>query len=123
MQRRDIKRIVRKELNEFSYDVPSPGTTIGVPWSEDKVKSYLPSLKAALVEPYIERFLVCDTIEDIQANPPITAEYWVVAEAEHYIEFFDPYRQEFGLAERDHRSSELRTTGVRGGLVGVFCAM
>jgi hypothetical protein len=119
----DVARIVRKELEEFTYEVPPPGTTVGVPWSEEKVRSYLPKLRAALVEPYVELFQVRDTYEETQVEPPITADYWVVAEAEHYIEFFDPDRKDFGLAERVGQGGTLRTIGVRGDLVGVFCAM
>src|SRR5690606_5538530 len=121
MQSSDVARIVRSELDGYSYEASPSGSTVGVPWSEEKVRSYLPRLEAALVDPYLQDFFIRDTWEQVQANPSITAEYWVVAEAEFYIVYFDAQEGLFGLAEYGVGSAAPHTINVRGDLVGVFC--
>jgi len=118
----EVERIVHTELDGFVYEPTEPGTTVGVPWSEEKIRSYLPKLRAALIKPYRQRFAVRDTWEQIHASVPIFKEYWVVAQTNHYIQFFDPTTNEFGLAQPSDRGAPV-TIGVRGDLVGVFCAM
>jgi hypothetical protein len=119
----DVERLVNAEIDGFVHEQPAPGSTIGVPWSEQKVLSYLPKLRAALVKPYQQRFVLGDTWAQIQATSPELAEYWVIAESDPYIEFFDPLKNEFGLANRSVDGGVPVTIGVRGDLVGVFCAM
>jgi hypothetical protein len=119
----DIERMVDAEIQGFVHEPPAPGTTVGVPWSEDKVRSYLPKLRAALVKPYQQRFVLRDTPMQIRGTAPSFEEYWVVAETSGYIEFFDASRKEFGLAMRSANGGVPSTIGVRGDLVGVFCAM
>lgn len=111
------------EIDGFRYEPPATGTTVGMPWSEDKVLSYIPQLRAALVTPYRRRFVLRDTSAQIRAAPPMFADYWVVAETDGYIEFFDPSTNEYGLAVPPSSGDVPVTIGVRGDLVGVFCAM
>ena len=122
MNASDVQCIVTSEVEGFTYEPTAPGSTVGVPWSEEKVRSHLPKLRAALVKPYLRRFVLRDTWEQ-HASVPILAEYWVVAETDSYIEFFDPAKKEFGLASSSSSGEAARTIGVRGDLVGVFCAM
>ena len=123
MKASDIERIVNAAIDGFVYEPIAQGSTVGIPWSEDKVRSYLPRLRAALVKPYQRRFLLRDTYEQIRAAMPTFTEYWVVAVTDHHIEFFDPAANEFGLANQSLDGEVPATIGVRGDLIGVFCAM
>lgn len=123
MDRAAISELVRQELANYRYDSPPPGTTIGVPWPESKILSYLEQLKACLVEPYPQRFELRDTVSQIDAAEPAHADYWVVAESSEYVEWFDPQSGEYGLGVRAAGRDFPVTIGVRGDLVGVFCAM
>ena len=55
-----------------------------------------PKLRAALVKPYQLRFVLRDTPAELRAASRVIAEYWVVAQTDDYIEFFDPLSKEFG---------------------------
>src|SRR4051794_40622769 len=121
MNSNDIERRVRSDIDDYRYFAPRPGSTVGVPWSEEKVRSYIAKLERALVEPVLQRFVVRDTYEQMQRDPPLVEAYWIVARTGMYIEFFDPEGDEYGLAQ-DGGVLPV-TIGVRGDLVGVFCAM
>ena len=58
----------------------------------------------------------------LSARVPAHADVWVVAEFGHYRLFFDSDAGEFGLAQMSKHSDEYITIGVRGDLVGVYCA-
>jgi hypothetical protein len=49
MDRGAVSSLVRDTLAGYRYDVPLPGSTIGVPLSAEKVSGYVAKLKAALV--------------------------------------------------------------------------
>ncbi|PPC82142.1 MAG: hypothetical protein CTY38_07145 [Methylotenera sp.] len=99
-------------------------TTLGEAWSEDKVASYIPKLKAALVEPYLQQMELSETYAHITSGKPKYAEYWIIAEEGGYFEWFDPSTEEFGLAQRSTIDNEkFLSIGVRGDLVGVYCAI
>jgi len=119
----EISNIVARELAGYVYETPQPGTTFGVPWSEEKVRGYIVQLNAALVMPFLQMFTLRETVSQIDAVPPETAEYWVVAVSPGYVEFYDSRSGEFGLATEGHADGLPVTIGVRGDLVGVFCAM
>jgi hypothetical protein len=53
----------------------------------------------------------------------MTADYWVVAQSPGYLQFYDQVNAEFGLAVEAASEKSPVTIGVRGDLVGVFCAM
>jgi hypothetical protein len=46
-----------------------------------------------------------------------------VAQSPGYLQFYDPLSGEFGLAVETEPGEQPVTIGVRGDLVGVFCAM
>jgi hypothetical protein len=123
MNPQQVKDFVAATLRRYHYEAPAPGTTFGTPWSTDKVAAHIEQLRAALVQPYIQEFVLADTWEQIDAPHDHLVHYWVVAETEAYCEFYDPSSGEFGLAEPIKPSGTPRTVGVRGDLVGVFCAM
>ena len=117
-----IEKMVQHDLVAFEAAPPKPGPTVGIPWSTFKVQESIAALRASLVTPYSQRFVVKDTGEQMRMSPPQTASYWVVAEAEPFLEFYDPETREYGLAMRS-RDGIPQTIGVRGDLIGVFGAM
>jgi len=123
MTSEEIKKIVDKDLDSFEYIAPEPGATYGEPWSEEKVMSYLPKLKAALVEPYFQKFLLKETYEQAEEGHNEYASYWVIAEEDPYYQWYDPDTNEYGLAQKSALDDQLVSIGVRGDLVGVYCAM
>jgi hypothetical protein len=95
-----------------------------VPWSSEKVQTYVEKLKAALVEPHLERFELQETYEQCKAAIPSYAEYWVVARGNgEYVEWFDPASGDFGLGLTQGDTGRLVSIGSRGDLVGVYCSM
>ena len=119
----EIAALVAKELTKFRYEVPPTESTLGTPWSESKVDAYVEQLRAALVSPHLRTFVLRDTKREIDAAVPVTASYWVVAQSPGYLQFYDPGSGEFGLACEAAAGEMPVTIGVRGDLVGVFCAM
>ena len=120
MNSEDISEIVEKELGSYAYGAPEPGTTLGEPWSEEKVLSYIPELRKALVKPYLQRFRLSETSEQFKTQ--VFEDYWIVAVESGYIQWYDPKSQEFGLGT-ESADGEFTSIGVRGDLVGVYCAM
>ncbi len=124
MHRTAVSALVRETLAGFHYEPPPPGTTIGVPWSAEKVYGYVEKLKSALVDPYLQRFELREAYEQAGQSEPSYAELWVVAEGDGgYLEWYDPATGDFGLGIRQEGSPTPISIGVRGDLVGVFCAM
>ncbi len=120
MNSEDIRKIIDAELSSYAYEEPEPGTTYGKPWTEEKVLSYIPKLKKALVKPYLQRFRLNESKEHFENE--VFADYWVVAIDGGYIQWFDPESNEYGLGTETDKG-ELISIGVRGDLVGVYCAM
>ncbi len=77
-----VAALVRKQIDECGYEETPRGTTIGVPSSEEKERSYRLKLEKALVFPYLQTFTLRDTFEQMSQSPPDVTEYWVVAETE-----------------------------------------
>ena len=116
----EIERIVARELESYSYEKPAPEATIGVAWSEEKVLSYIPKLKKALVTPRLRQFRVTTDAE--YRGTETFEDYWIVAEDHGYVQWYDPKSNEFGLGE-ESAGGGFSSIGVRGDLVGVYCAM
>lgn len=122
MTSEQVQSLVAETLEQFVYQPPPPGSTIGVPWSAEKVLQYRDRLRGALVKPSLKRVLMRDTVDQIRSHVPAHADVWVVAEFSCYWLFFDADAKEFGLAQKSKQSDEYVTIGVRGDLVGVYCA-
>ncbi len=115
--------LIRDTLTSYHYVPPPPGSTIGVPWSAEKVYGYVVKLRAALVEPYVQRFELRETYEQAGQSEPTYAEFWVVAKGDGgYLEWYDPATGEYGLGIQQGSETPV-SIGVRGDLVGVYCAM
>lgn len=119
----NIVKLVSESLTRYRYEPASPGTTIGVPWSAEKEATYVELLKQSLVPPRLESFILAETYEQCTALTPTRADYWIVAERGGYVEWYDPATNEFGLGQMSTKGLGLVSIGVRGDLVGVFCAM
>jgi hypothetical protein len=123
MDRSAVSSLVRDMLAGYRSEPSAAGNTIGVPWPAENVSTYLEALHAALVEPYLQRFELRETSEQIGQAQPSYAEYWVRAEGGGYLEWYDPATGEFGLGLRGEGAATPVSIGVRGDLVGVFCGM
>ena len=121
MNSNEIKELIETELSDYKATQPKEGSTIGEPWSNDKVMSYIPKLRAALVEPYLQKMLLEETYEQIKSKNDEYANYWVIAEDGGYYQWYEPETKEYGLAQNNN--NQFVSIGVRGDLVGVYCAM
>lgn len=119
----DIAALVAALIDHHQYEPPALGSTVGVPWSAEKVATHVALLKQSIVPPRLESFVLSETYEQISASTRAIAKYWVVAECEDCVEWYDPSTKEFGLGQRSSDGSGLVSIGVRGDLIGVFCAM
>jgi hypothetical protein len=117
----DISAIVVAEIDH--YQPQGSDSTVGVPWSERKVAAHVEMLKQCLVPPRLESFTLAENYEQVTSKVQTNAEYWVVAEHGGYVEWYDPGANEFGLGKPSTNGTSLVSIGVRGDLVGVFCAM
>jgi len=123
MDRELVSDLVRDALVSYCYDATPPGSTKGVPWSAERVKSNIERLKVALVVPYLESFELRESYEQVSQKQKSYAEFWVVAKIGSYLEWYDPGTGEFGLGQRLEGSLIPVSIGVRGDLVRVFCAI
>jgi hypothetical protein len=117
-----IQKLIRATLAGYRYEPPPPGSTTGVPWSADKALASVERLRGRLVEPYLQRFELRETYSQCVGGEPAFADFWVVAESPGYLLWFDPAAREFGLGQQIEGRSLPVSIGVRGDLVGVFCA-
>lgn len=117
-----VQALVHQELASFEPARPDADTTVGIVWSADKIRAQIAALKAALVTPCLQRFVLKDTGPQMGASPPIEMDCWIVAIADGFLLFYDPEADDFGLACRPANGALPETIGVRGDLVGVFCA-
>ena len=123
MDRQSLSILIRDTLASYHYVPPPPGSTIGVPWTADKICEYVEKLRRALVEPYIQRFEMRETYEHAGQAQPTYADFWVIATGNGgYLEWYDPATGEFGLGIQQGSETPV-SIGVCGDLVGVFCAM
>ncbi len=119
----EIAKIIADELAQFRHKPVITGATSGIPWSEEKVMSYVNKLRHCLVEPYKQKFLLRETYEQAKNQEGDYAEYWVIAEEGGYLEWYDPDTKEFGLGKRHKNIDVPVSIGIRGDLVGVYCAI
>jgi hypothetical protein len=117
-----VHALVQDELASFKPATPPRGSTVGIPWPADRLCAQVAELRAALVTPYLQRFVLKDTGPQVKASPPILEDYWVVAVADDFLLFFDPKAKRFGLACTPSNGALPQTIGVRGDLIGTFCA-
>jgi hypothetical protein len=122
MNSEHVQAIVGRALSTWRAPEVTPGSTAGVPWTEERYRAEIAGLQAAIVAPYKQRFLLDETYEHAIASEKSEAEYWVVAATPDTLVWFDETTGDFGLGRPAPSHSLPRSIGVRGDLVGSFCA-
>ncbi len=98
MDKKALLTLIHETLAGYRYEPPPTGSTIGAPWSAERVNAYVEKLRAALVEPYVQRFELREIYDQVGQSEPSYADFWVVAESgAGYLEWYDPATGEFGL--------------------------
>lgn len=123
MNKEELQQYCVQELAEYEYSVSEDA--LGNPWPTEKVEAQLKECAAAIVEPYQKLIVLRDTLEQIKAMPPILCEVWVVADDKKgSIVFYDPKREEFGLAQYSPGTEPdiASSINVNGDFVGTFMA-
>lgn len=118
----DVRAIVDGELAAWQPPVVEPGTTHGVPWTAEGYRADIERLRAALVAPYKQRFEVRETDDPERQRVEGEAEYWIVAETTGMYLWYDETTAEFGVAEPGVAGALPTSIGLRGDIVGSFCA-
>ena len=117
----DLQRLVLDEMQKYlqGFEAPLPGTTLGTPWSRDKVAAELETMRTLLVAPYEATYL-CGDPPDALKNTESQKKGWVVA-ADGSYKLFDPEAGDFVLV---HASQEgtLASWGIRGDASSTFLA-
>jgi len=122
MNPRDITKVISREIDSFEYVEPKDAS-VGKPFSNDKMQTYLSRLNNSLVTPYEQEFFLRDTYDQMTLPVPSIVTYWVVAKNDNYLLFYDHNNHEFGLGTEGVSREFPSTIGVRGDLVGVFVAI
>ncbi|MGH7626460.1 MAG: hypothetical protein ACREOJ_14220 [Gemmatimonadaceae bacterium] len=122
MTSEDVKAIVARELATWRPPVVEPGTTIGIPWTPERYRPEIERLRAALVTPYEQRFALHETDDPEPRRVEGQAVYWVVASTGDMYLWYDEATDEFGVGEPSREGALPRSIGLRGDIVGSFCA-
>jgi hypothetical protein len=117
----ELKRRLTAEMAAYleSYVEPAPGTTIGIPWSKDKIATEIDQMKVCLVEPFAAEY----KNNDEPGQEPTRRSCWVVATDDTYGLVFDLIADEYVLVSRSSSSaSNWASFGIRGDAVSTFLA-
>ena len=107
----DVASLVRQQLENYKYPLTT-ATTLGKPWSLEKIDSELASLRSALVLPS-QRLL----LDHKQREQTV----WLVAADSKAAVYFDQNGKEFGLGFLTPEGT-IEDSNVRGDLVSTFMA-
>ena len=117
----ELKRRLTDEMAAYleSYVEPAPGTTVGIPWSKDKIAAEIDQMKVCLVEPFAAEY----KNNDERGQDPQRLKCWVVATDDTYGLAFDPMANEYVLVSRSSSfASDWASFGIRGDAVSTFLA-
>ena len=75
----ELQHLVLDEMQKYlqAFEAPTPGTTLGTPWSRDKVAAELETMRALLVTPY-ETSYVCGDPPNALKHTQSRKKGWVV---------------------------------------------
>jgi hypothetical protein len=122
MTSKEIEAIVARELAAWQPPVAQPGTTVGVPWPAERYGPEIDRLRAALVSPYRQSFVLRESdvpeVERVESE----ATYWVIADTGQMYVWYDDATSEFGVGEPGLDGALPVSVGLRGDIVGSFCA-
>lgn len=123
MEPSSLKRFVLEDMQRFfnEYELPPTGTTVGQPWSKERVALELGKMQLCVVDPSLVECKVMDTLEEMNANPPVRRQCWLVAIDGDYGLLFDPVANDFALAGNSAEHG-WATFGIRGDAVTTFLA-
>ena len=122
MNSEDVKAIVDRELTAWQPPVVEPGTTVGIPWAPERYRPEIDRLRAALVTPYEQRFELQETDDPERKHVGGEMVYWVVAATGDMYLWYDEATAEFGVGEPGREGALPISIGLRGDIVGAFCA-
>ena len=117
-----VKALVARELAAWQAPVTQPGSTHGVAWTAEEYRGPLDRLRAALVAPYEHRFVLRETDDPERRRVSGEAVYWVVAQTGEMFLWYDEATNEFGVGEPSGEGVTPVSIGLRGDMVGAFCA-
>lgn len=118
----DVRAIVARELATWRPPVVEPGTTHGMPWTAERYRPEIERLRSALVTPYEQRFELRETDDPERERVGGEAVYWVVAATGEMYLWYDEATAEFGVGEPGREGALPMSIGLRGDIVGSFCA-
>ena len=121
MTSEDVQAIVVRELAAWQAPVAEPGETVGIPWTAEQYAPEVERLRASLVTPY-KRFVLRETDDSERRHVVGEAEYWVVAATEEMYLWYDETAGDFGAGEPRPGGALPTSVGLRGDIVGSFCA-
>lgn len=119
---KSIADLVRSDIQCYpARERPSPGSTVGIPWSDEKIAEELVKMCEALVQPFYVAVEIRDTFDQVQATDGPRRTCVVVADDKHGMKLiYDPVECDFALVQECRAG--LVTFGVRGDPVGCFLA-
>ena len=118
----DVKAIVAQSLAAWRPPDVAPGTTVGVPWTAERYAPKVERLRAALVTPYAQRFALREYDDPERTRIAGEVVYWVVAATGDMYLWYDEATGEFGVGEPGPAGALPTSIGLRGDVVGSFCA-
>lgn len=118
-----LKQFILDDMERYyaTYELPLPGTTVGVPWSKQQVAAELDRMRPCLIEPFLVKCAVRDTFDEANVTDPERRQCWLVAVDGDYGLLFDPIANDFALAASS-TAEEWTTFGIRGDAVTTFLA-
>ena len=122
MTSEDVQAIVTRSLAARHPPDVEPEATVGVPWSAERYGPEIERLRASLVTPYQQRFELREHDDPEGRRVSAEAVYWVVAATGEMYLWYDETTGDFGVGEPGPEGTLPASIGLRGDLVGSFCA-
>jgi hypothetical protein len=117
-----VQAIVVREIAAWRPPIVEPGETVGIPWTAEQYAPEIERLRNALVTPYKQRFELRETDNPEQRRVTGESEYWVVAATPEMCVWYDEETGDFGVGEPSTQGPLPVSIGLRGDIVGAFCA-
>ena len=117
-----VQAIVARELAAWQPPVTESGAMHGIPWAAEQYAPKVERLRASLVTPYKQRFTLREYDDPERRHAVGEAEYWVVAVTDGMYLWYDETTGDFGVGEPDTNAAFPTSIGLRGDIVGSFCA-
>ncbi|WP_168798755.1 hypothetical protein [Herbaspirillum sp. ST 5-3] len=118
-----LRQRVEAEFHGYAqcYEAPPTSTTVGTPWTKEKVKIEVDRMAALLVDPYPVHYESGDEMVPSEQRLVGRRSAFVVAEDDPYVLLFDHDAEDFVLAYRSD-DGQLSAWGLRGDAASTFLA-